>query len=110
MKNKAYLLVLHAKKFVNHSYQPNTSDSMEVSGSIDFVQCMYFDCLKKNISNEIEQQKQENEKRREQLLPGDIVFTDISHISIYIGNNEIIYTDENNIVKKTFIMNENKII
>ena len=98
MKNKAYLLALYAKKFENHNYQPDTSDSMELSGSINFVQKMYSDCLGKDISNEIEQQKQENEKRREQLLPGDIVFTDISHISIYIGNNEIIYTDENNIL------------
>ena len=110
MKNKAYLLVLHAKKFVNHSYQPNTSDSMELSGGIDFVQKMYSDCLGKDISNEIQEPKPENEKRREQLLPGDIVFTDISHISIYIGNNEIIYTDENNIVKISKITNFYKAI
>ncbi len=110
MKNRAYLLVLYAKKFVNHSYQPNTSDSMEVSRGIDFVEYIYLKCLKKNISNEIEQPKPENEKRREQLLPGDIVFTDISHISIYIGNNEIIYTDENNIVKISKITNFYKAI
>ena len=110
MKNKAYLLVSHAKKFVNHSYQPNTSDSMEVSRGIDFVEYIYLNCLKKNISNEIEQPKQENEKRREQLLPGDIVFTDINHISLYIGNNEIIYTDKNNIVKISKITNFYKAI
>ena len=66
MKNRAYLLVLYAKKFVNHSYQPNTSDSMdsmEVSHGIDFVEYIYLNCLKKNISNEIEQPKQENEKQ-----------------------------------------------
>ena len=110
MKNKAYLLVLYAKKFENHNYQPDTSDSMELSGSINFVQKMYSDCLGKDISNEIEQQKQENEKRREQLLPGDIVFTDINHISLYIGNNEIIYTDKSNIVKKSKITNFYKAI
>ena len=113
MKNKAYLLVLYAKQFVNHSYQPNTSDSMdsmEVSRGIDFVEYIYLNCLKKNISNEIEQPKQENEKRREQLLPGDIVFTDINHISLYIGNNEIIYTDKNNIVKISKITNFYKAI
>ena len=110
MKNKAYLVALYAKKFENSSYQPDTSDSMELSGGIDFVQKMYSDCLKKDISNDIQEPKPENEKRREQLLPGDIVFTDISHISIYIGNNEIIYTDENNIVKISKITNFYKAI
>ncbi len=110
MKNKAYLVALYAKKFVNHSYQHNTLDSMELSGGIDFVQYIYLECLKKNISDEIKEPKPENEKRREQLLPGDIVFTDISHISIYIGNNEIIYTDKNNIVKISKITNFYKAI
>jgi hypothetical protein len=110
MKNKAYLVALYAKKFENSSYQPDTSDSMELSGGIDFVQKMYSDCLKKDISNDIQEPKPENEKRREQLLPGDIVFTDISHTSIYIGNNEIIYTDENNIVKISKITNFYKAI
>ena len=110
MKNRAYLLVLYAKKFVNHNYQPNTSDSMELSGGIDFVKKMYFDCLEKDISDEIQEPKPENKIEREQLLPGDIVFTDISHISIYIGNNEIIHADENNIVKISKITNFYKAI
>ena len=110
MKNRAYLVSKYAQEFVNHNYQPNISDSMELSGGIDFVQCMYFDCLGKDISDEIQEEKEENKIEREQLLPGDIVFTDISHTSIYIGNNEIIYTDENNIVKISKITNFYKAI
>ena len=72
MKNRAYLVSKYAQKFVNHNYQPDSSDSMELSGSIDFVQCMYFDCLGKDISDEIQEEKEENKIEREQLLPGDI--------------------------------------
>ncbi len=110
MKNRAYLVSKYAQKFVNSSYQPNISDSMELSGGIDFVQIMYFDCLGKDISDEIQEEKEENKIEREQLLPGDIVFTDYDHISIYIGNNEIIHADENNIVKISKITNFTKAI
>ncbi len=110
MKNRAYLVSKYAQKFVNSSYQPNISDSMELSSSIDFVQNMYFDCLGKDISDEIQEEKEENKIEREQLLPGDIVFTDYDHISIYIGNNEIIHADENNIVKISKITNFTKAI
>ncbi len=77
MKSRAHLLVSYVKKFVNCTYSNNISNSIDsilISGGIDFVQRIYFDCLGKDISNDIQEPKPENEIERDKLLPGDIVF------------------------------------
>ena len=109
MKSRAHLLVSYVKKFVNCTYPnniPNSIDSMLISGGIDFVQRMYFDCLGKDISNDIQEPKPENEIERNKLLPGDIVFIDISNISIYIGNNKIIQAELNSENKVMITINK----
>jgi hypothetical protein len=57
-----------------------------------FVQYVFSQSLGINISKDIKELINEGfEIKKEELLPGDLVFTRIDHVGIYIGNNEIIH-------------------
>ena len=65
---------------------------MNTTNGSYFVQYVFSQSLGINISKDIKELINEGfEIKKEELLPGDLVFTRIDHVGIYIGNNEIIH-------------------
>ena len=95
MSSKEERLITFAKQLMNDSFSDNEisqMDSMNIIGGSYFVQYIYSKSLEINISEEIKELINEGfEVKKEELLPGDLVFTSIDHVGIYIGNNEIIH-------------------
>ncbi len=86
MKSKEERLITFAKQLLNKP------DSMNIKNGSYFVQYVYSESLGINISKDIKELINIGfEVEKEKLLPGDLVFTRIEHIGIYIGNNEIIH-------------------
>ena len=99
MKSKEEILITFAKNLLNNSLldsETSQLDSMNTTGGSYFVQYVYSKSLGINISKDIKELINEGfEIKKEELLPGDLVFTRIDHVGIYIGNNEIIhYSDD----------------
>ena len=95
MNSKEERLIAFAKQSMNDSFLDNETsqmDSMDINSGSYFVQYVYSKSLGINISKEIKELINEGfEVKKEELLPGDLVFTRIDHVGIYIGNNEIIH-------------------
>ena len=95
MSTKEESLITFAKQLMNDSFSDSEisqMDSMNIIGGSYFVQYVYSKSLGINISEDIKELINEGfEVKKEELLPGDLVFTSIDHVGIYIGNNEIIH-------------------
>ncbi len=95
MSSKEEKLITFAKKLMNDSFsvsETSQMDSMNIIGGSNFVQYVYSESLGINISKDIKELINEGfEVKKKELLPGDLVFTSIDHVGIYIGNNEIIH-------------------
>ena len=95
MSSKEEKLITFAKKLMNDSFSVSETsqiDSMNLIGGSNFVQYVYSESLGINITEEIKELINVGfEVKKEELLPGDLVFTRINHVGIYIGNNEIIH-------------------
>ena len=95
MKSKEEILITFAKNLLNNSLSASETsqlDSMNTTGGSYFVQYVYSKSLGINISKDIKELINEGfEIKKEELLPGDLVFTRIDHVGIYIGNDEIIH-------------------
>ena len=95
MQSKEERLITFAKQLLNKPLsdtETSQTDSMNIKNGSYFVQYIYSKSLEINISEEIKELINEGfEVKKEELLPGDLVFTRIDHVGIYIGNNEIIH-------------------
>ena len=95
MQSKEERLITFAKQLLNKPLSDSETsqiDSMNIKNGSNFVQYVYSKSLGINISEEIKELINEGfEVKKEELLPGDLVFTRIDHVGIYIGNNEIIH-------------------
>ena len=95
MSSKEERLITFAKHLLNNPLSDSETsqmDSMDIIGGSYFVQYVYSKSLGINISEDIKELINEGfEVKKEELLPGDLVFTRIDHVGIYIGNNEIIH-------------------
>ena len=101
MKSKEEILITFAKNLLNNSLSASETsqlDSMNTTGGSYFVQYVYSKSLGINISKDIKELINEGfEIKKEELLPGDLVFTRIDHVGIYIGNDEIIHYSDGQI-------------
>ena len=95
MKSKEERLITFAKQLLNKPLSDSETsqiDSMNIKNGSYFVQYVYSKSLGINISEEIKELINEGfEVKKEELSSGDLVFTSIDHVGIYIGNNEIIH-------------------
>ncbi len=95
MQSKEEILITYAKQLLNKSLSDSETsqiDSMDINGGSYFVQSVYSKSLGINISKDIKKLIHEGfEVKKEELSSGDLVFTSIDHVGIYIGNNEIIH-------------------
>ena len=95
MSSKEERLITFAKHLLNNPLSDSETsqmDSMNIKNGSNFVQYVYSKSLGINISEKIKELINEGfEVKKEELLPGDLVFTRIDHVGIYIGNNEIIH-------------------
>ena len=99
MKSKE--LIEYAKKFLGIPYKfggTSPSTGFDCSG---FVQYVYKNCLGINIRRTTKEQINDGfEVKKEDLLPGDLVFTSINHVSIYVGTNKILHLRDDNKIEK----------
>ena len=95
MNSKEERLITFAKQIMNDSFSDSETsqmDSMNLIGGSNFVQYVYSKSLGINISEKIKELINEGfEVKKEELSSGDLVFTSIDHVGIYIGNDEIIH-------------------
>jgi cell wall-associated NlpC family hydrolase len=95
MKSKE--LIEYAKKFLGIPYKfggTSPSTGFDCSG---FVQYVYKNCLGINISRTTKEQINDGfEVKKEDLLPGDLVFPNNHHVTLYIGNNQVIHAPQPN--------------
>ena len=95
MSSKEERLITFAKQIMNDSFSDSETsqmDSMNLIGGSNFVQYVYSKSLGINISEKIKELINEGfEVKKEELSSGDLVFTSIDHVGIYIGNDEIIH-------------------
>ena len=101
MQSKEERLITFAKQLMNNSFSDSETsqmDSMDINSGSYFVQYVYSKSLGINVSEDIKELINEGfEVKKEELLPGDLVFTRIDHVGIYIGNNEIIHYSDGQI-------------
>ena len=84
-------LIEFAKKFIGTPYifGGTTPNGFDCSG---FVQYVYKNALGINISRTTKTQiKDGKEVGRNELQPGDLVFPTPDHVTLYIGNNQVIH-------------------
>ena len=95
MKSKE--LIEYAKKFLGIPYKfggTSPSTGFDCSG---FVQYVYKNCLGINIRRTTKEQINDGfEVKKEDLLPGDLVFPNNHHVTLYIGNNQVIHAPQPN--------------
>ena len=87
-------LINFAKKFIGVPYVfgGTTPKGFDCSG---FVQYVYKHALGINISRTTQTQINEGrEVSRNELQPGDLVFTNQGHVTLYIGNNQVIHAPQ----------------
>ena len=93
-------LINFAKKFlgVPYVFGGTTPQGFDCSG---FVQYVYKHALGINISRTTQTQiKDGREVGKNELQPGDLVFTDKGHVTLYIGNNQVIHAPQTGDVVK----------
>ncbi len=89
-------LINYLERLLNKGTSPSTI--FDCSG---FIQDVYKKCLGINISRTIKEQIHDGfEVKKEDLLPGDLVFTSINHVSIYLGTNKILSLRDDNKIEK----------
>ena len=87
-------LINFAKKFIGVPYVfgGTTPKGFDCSG---FVQYVYKHALGINISRTTQTQINDGrEVSRNELQPGDLVFTNQGHVTLYIGNNQVIHAPQ----------------
>ena len=87
-------LIQFAKQFLGVPYVwgGTTPKGFDCSG---FVQYVYKNALGINISRTTSTQINDGrEVGRNQLQPGDLVFTNSGHVTLYIGNNQVIHAPQ----------------
>ena len=93
---QANKLINYLERLLNERTSP--SKGFDCSG---FVQYVYKKCLGINISRTTKEQINDGfEVKKEDLLPGDLVFTSINHVSIYVGTNKILHMRDDNKIEK----------
>jgi hypothetical protein len=89
-------LVTNAKKYigVNYHYSQSNENGFDCSGYVKFV----YSSLGYNLPrSSFDQYKQSRHLKADDALPGDLVFfitrgKKISHVGIYLGNNQFIHS------------------
>ena len=93
---QANKLINYLERLLNERTSP--SKGFDCSG---FVQYVYKNCLGINIRRTTKEQINDGfEVKKEDLLPGDLVFTSINHVSIYVGTNKILHMRDDNKIEK----------
>jgi len=90
----ATILVNFAKQYIGVPYVfgGTTPNGFDCSG---FVQYVYKNALGINISRTTSTQINDGrEVGRNELQPGDLVFTNKGHVTLYIGNNQVIHAPQ----------------
>ena len=93
---QANKLINYLERLLDEGTSPSTG--FDCSG---FVQYVYKNCLGINIRRTTKEQINDGfEVKKEDLLPGDLVFTSINHVSIYVGTNKILHLRDDNKIEK----------
>ena len=100
LSSQADTLIAYAKQFLNVPYcwGGETPECFDCSG---FVQYVYKHALGISIGRTTSEQINEGrEVSREELQPGDLLFPHSGHVTLYIGNNQIIHSPKTGDVVK----------
>ncbi|MHC1685355.1 MAG: C40 family peptidase [Clostridiaceae bacterium] len=92
-------ILTEAKKHLGkpYSYGSNGPNSFDCSGFVQYVYKQFNVNLPRTTYDQV---NVGTPVSKDQLLPGDIVFTEPYHVGIYVGNNQFIHAPQSNDVIK----------